>query len=395
MSKLELADHVSELKTVIGAQLQEIEAHPKGVAFSLYKKGRIWWLLDLTPQSPMSVLLYEETPWKKKITPKPAVLFLNSHAKNLMLSSIEILEQWGRVLLLRFSSSQKSVEIEVHLIPKAVNLIVRTGDKSIAWSKPKPLVAPPSVQESHRDIATIKMEWLDEQKGRVLQQKTSSEATSLSKVLEKKKKALEQILLNLDNDEASILYKKGEDLKSVGNSEMGIYFEKAKALLKKREGTLQRVELLRKEIEDLSSRVARGETAQFQVGKPERQLLKEAQATGRTLRIDGLIAAKGKSAQDNLSLLRAAKAWDLWVHLRDYPSSHLILSLDKGQKVSDEILKKAALWLAESSVKSKVNISGTRLDVVVTECRFVRPIKGDKLGRVHYQNERVFTVILP
>ncbi|MFN8845269.1 MAG: DUF814 domain-containing protein, partial [Bdellovibrionales bacterium] len=79
----------------------------------------------------------------------------------------------------------------------------------------------------------------------------------------------------------------------------------------------------------------------------------------------------------------------------DYPGSHLILSLDKGQSVPQEVLNEAALWLAESSVKSKVKLSGMRFDVLGVECRFVRPIKGDKLGRVNYQNERVFTVIMP
>ncbi|MFN9065949.1 MAG: DUF814 domain-containing protein, partial [Bdellovibrionales bacterium] len=126
-----------------------------------------------------------------------------------------------------------------------------------------------------------------------------------------------------------------------------------------------------------------------------RKLMKKAEATGRNREIKGFTASKGKSAQDNLALLRAAKAWDLWLHLRDYPGSHLILSLDKGQSVPQEVLNEAALWLAESSVKSKVKLSGMRFDVLVVECRFVRPIKGDKLGRVNYQNERVFTVIMP
>lgn len=393
MSSLELADHVQELTALIGAQLQDIETHKKGLAFSLYKRGRIWWLLELTPQSPMSVVLFEQTPWKKKEKPKPTSLFLSSHAKNLFLTQVEHVKDLGRVIRLEFSSSQKKVLVEVHLIPKAVNVLVRTEGKSISWEKPKDLQAPPQVEESHREASDIKSAWLDEQLPRKENKDNDSARKVLEKNIEKKQKALDAIQILLERDEAQEWFQKGEQQKASGDPQMQASFAKAKALERKKEGTAHRAELLQVEIQKLQTAHNKGH---FETEKsPQKQLLQQAEASGRTQKIEGFIVSRGKSAQDNLAILRAAKAWDLWIHLRDYPSAYVILSLDKGKKASEEALRQSALWLAESSIKSKVKLSGTKLDVVVTECRFVRPIKGDKLGRVHYQNERVFTVIIP
>jgi len=171
-------------------------------------------------------------------------------------------------------------------------------------------------------------------------------------------------------------------------------FEKAKQLDRKKAGTLERLEILKNEIAKLEAQVNPPQS--FLKKKSEvREQLKEAGAEGRTKRIGEFVASRGKNAKDNLALLRTARGWDLWIHLRDYPSSHVILAVQKNQKVPDSIIQQAAIWLAQETSKSKNWPSGTRLDALVAECRFVRPIKGDKLGRVHYQNERVFTVVMP
>jgi predicted ribosome quality control (RQC) complex YloA/Tae2 family protein len=397
MSLSELRLHVQELKSLVGAQLQEIETHPHGIALSLYLKGRIWWILDLRMSAPMSLILYELTPWKKKILPKPVSLFLNSHAKNKLLSSVELMEGEGRVFQVKFGLEDQVSILDIHLVPKAVNLTVSAQGKKISWNKPKELGIPPILVESHRDLISLKQEWLDDQEPKSKSHPTAAPGISIEdefkKILSKKSKAIESIENQLNFDEAGELFKKAQDLKSSGDPAMQEFFEKAKAAQRKRAGTEARLKELKEEVVYLQLQMNSGKW-QPPTAQP-RKLMKKAEATGRTREIQGFTASKGKSAQDNLALLRAAKAWDLWLHLRDYPGSHLILSLDKGQNVPQDVLHEAAVWLAESSVKSKVKLSGMRLDVLVVECRFVRPIKGDKLGRVNYQNERVFTVIMP
>lgn len=418
MSLIELEDHIQELNQLKGAQLQEIETHPKGLQFSFYRQGRIWWILELTPQQPMSIVLFEETPWRKKTGPKPLALFLNSNAKNLYFSEARVIENRGRIFQVELSSKEKKLILEIHLIPKAVNVIAQVDGKSISWSKPRELSAAPVVEGTHRELSDLKFEWLKEQS---TPQKLQTHGIPLAanpdvvrteQALHKKRKALVAMQAQLNSDEASQWLNLGELLKVHDIHELGHEwssylkdnlsradlmqkcFQKFKLLQRKKQGTLDRVDILIKEIGDLERAL---ETGLFKKIQPlqSRQQLKVAGAEGRTKTFSGFVASKGKSAADNLALLRTAKAWDLWIHLRDYPSSHVIVARDKNQKVPDSILHEAALWLAESSMKSKLSLSGTRLDVVVAECRFVRPIKGDKIGRVHYQNERSFTIIIP
>lgn len=121
-------------------------------------------------------------------------------------------------------------------------------------------------------------------------------------------------------------------------------------------------------------------------------LMKQAEAKGRKLHLaSGAIVYCGKSAGDNLSLLRKARAWDLWLHLKDYPGAHAIIHRQKDQVIGGAELYQAAEWVVKESFASMHLEVGARLDVVIVECRFVRPIKGDKLGRVTYHSEKNYS----
>ncbi len=398
---------------MIGAQLQEIETHPNGLALGLYKKGRIWWIIDLSPQFPVSLFFNEESPWKHKVSPKPVALFLNSHVKNLYLSKLEQDPEDPRIWHVEWVGAGRLVRMEVRLIPKAPNLIVEAGPKSIAWSKPKGL-PPVSQVPPPQDLSTldeIKTEWLKRQQ-RPPSGKKDDWQSRRNKDIAKKTKALKEIQEQLASGEMEKWKTLGELLKSFEVHELGSEwkeftkfskgrvelmqhaFDKAKQLERKRAGTLERVEILKREVAQLEMQTEPPETW-GQNGKPSRQLLKEARAEGRTKKIGDFTASRGKNAKDNLALLRAAKAWDLWVHLQDYPSSHVVIAVAKNQKVPDSIIQQAALWLIQETVRTKTLMSGSSVDVLVAECRYVRPIKGDKLGRVHYQNERVLRVVIP
>ncbi|MBX7232463.1 MAG: hypothetical protein K1X29_10295 [Bdellovibrionales bacterium] len=103
-------------------------------------------------------------------------------------------------------------------------------------------------------------------------------------------------------------------------------------------------------------------------------------------------ALVGKSASDNLALLRRARAWDLWLHLRDFPGSHALIFRPKKHNISIKELKKTLKVLVQQTfgVKAK-NFEGEKFDLIVVECRFVRPIKGSA-GKVTFTHEKVFTV---
>jgi len=48
----------------------------------------------------------------------------------------------------------------------------------------------------------------------------------------------------------------------------------------------------------------------------------------------------GRNSKENQALLKMAKSNDIWMHIRDIPSSHLIIKTDK-QNLPDSVIQKA------------------------------------------------------
>ena len=62
--------------------------------------------------------------------------------------------------------------------------------------------------------------------------------------------------------------------------------------------------------------------------------------------IEGYKVSLGKNEKGNIALLKNAKAKDIWLHLKDRPSCHVIISTDK-QKVPQNVLYEAAKLCVE------------------------------------------------
>lgn len=404
-TQAELRTFVSRVAPELeGSRLQEIRSNDRGLALGFFAEKIIWLVIDLNPVAPMVLRFIDEVPWKKGARSKPAGLFLNACAKGKTLVEMKLLEEWGRVLRLELASAGGLCEVEIQLIPKSPNLIVRADDKKISWSKPRELQPPPqgAIAPPERAFEALHEEWLAELRG---DRKPSADPEEQwrrrrDKDVEKKRKALLEIEKLLSSDEAAAWTRRGEEAKAGGplfepkrsrswNIEEA--FRKAKQLRAKRQGTEERRRLLQTEIESLLN-------SRYQPGAaptPKKNWLQQAEVKGRSLPLgEGSMAFIGRSAADNLALLRKARAWDYWMHLRDYPGAHAILRREKGSSIPQADLDKVARWLAKESMSAKVLQHSQKLAVVLTECRFVRPIKGDKLGRVNYQNERHFFVLL-
>jgi predicted ribosome quality control (RQC) complex YloA/Tae2 family protein len=161
-------------------------------------------------------------------------------------------------------------------------------------------------------------------------------------------------------------------------------FRRAKENEKKIAGTERR----RSEVAARLAKVEAGELSTPANSSPH--FLADAKVKGRTFDLgEGLTLFIGKSAADNMRLLREAKAWHYWLHLRDQPSCHGLLHRNKGQKISDAAFHQAAHHLIEIHFGNHHGrYDGEKFQIVVAECRFVKPIKGDRLGRVTYSNDR-------
>jgi hypothetical protein len=76
--------------------------------------------------------------------------------------------------------------------------------------------------------------------------------------------------------------------------------------------------------------------------------------------------------------------------MRDFPSSHAVFFRNKGTKVGDAEFRQAAEWFIRNHFGPKAKEhSGEKFELIIAECRFVKPIKGDKIGRVTYRDERI------
>lgn len=396
-----------------GAQLQDVLVSDRGLALGFRQDIHYWMILDLVPNSPMMLVFEEECPFKKGPKAKPISLFLNSHAKNLYLTSLTVLEELGRVVGMELKNSQHECEIEIRLIPKQCNVIVKAHGKQIAWDRPLDLSAAPVLENppASRTLEEIHEQWLAEQ--------SSSQRSSLDPVaqwekqkakdLEKKKKALQEIQKQIDSDQHDRWYEAGQFLKAHGTLEVPESlkpcvnlqeslswniencFSKAKQLVGKKEGARER-------LIEVQAEIARLEKSSYQDKKNKPvlvDLMSKAEARGRKFQLpSGALAYCGKSASDNLALLRQAKAWDYWLHLKDYPGAHAIIHRQRDQEISGQEIQEVAEWVAKESLSSKSLMVGQKVAVVIVECRFVRPIKGDKLGRVTYHSEKTLSFTL-
>ncbi|MDP3586469.1 MAG: NFACT family protein [Sulfuricurvum sp.] len=68
--------------------------------------------------------------------------------------------------------------------------------------------------------------------------------------------------------------------------------------------------------------------------------------------VEGIKISLGKSERGNIELLRNARARDVWLHLKDRPSAHVIITTDK-QELPRNILEAAAKLCVDFSVFEK------------------------------------------
>ncbi|MFA6628138.1 MAG: NFACT family protein [Sulfuricurvum sp.] len=68
--------------------------------------------------------------------------------------------------------------------------------------------------------------------------------------------------------------------------------------------------------------------------------------------IEGVKVSLGKSEKGNIELLKNAKARDIWMHLKDRPSAHVVISTDK-QQLPQCLLETAAKLCVDFSVFEK------------------------------------------
>lgn len=422
----QLQSLVSSLKPYVhGAQLQDIALNQSYLLLQHHLKGSLTIGFELRPLMPRLGYFFGDIP-KSKYLVKPIVLFLKAHARNLRLSDIAVDHDLGRVVRLIYSGSgDRQCQMELRLFPHGVNVIIKSQDKAISLFPVKalpPSLAPADSPEINFDVELYLDDWMNAFLGKTDKvtrvQPSEDPDKKRKKEIHKKEILIEKLTHDLEGMNKP-WYQLGEYLKTHQSLEvpdewlslidphhsisvnMQICFEKYKKQELRVEQIKERIQYLQTEILNLQQLIESG------VANPHHfntvlsptvrslagELLSKAKAKGRKLKLsEDVEAAFGKSAKDNLAILRKAQAWDLWLHLRDMPGSHLIIRRPKNKPVDQHLLFEAARWLLNETVGKKKVIEGDRYDIIVTECRYVKPIRGDRLGRVTYQNEMTLTL---
>jgi len=417
----ELRGVIRAAQPLVGLRLQEVLSLEGDLLLGFYapSKGVLWLWIDLNALRPC-LLPWMNLPWQLKPKKTPLLLFIKAHFVGRTLSALKMREEAGRIVDFTFES-EEPLRLEMKLYPHARNVTAICGTKQIHWQKPSEDVAWTEQDDSRiegRDLETLRDQWLKLRGGVRVKGSSSAkigaedEAAKLAREVVRRDKAIAKINEELIRQRQTPWREVGHWLKS--NQTLKVprewepfidakrnlawnierCFEKAREVDGKSKGAEKRLQILQAEL----SALKRGEgltkeTLGNRASSPPQ--VQDVQA--RTLKLeDGLTVMAGKNAADNMKLLRRARAWDLWLHLRDFPGSHAILFRNKNATISDGTLHKVAEWFVRLQLKQKYRESaGERLQILVAECRHVKPIKGDKLGRVTYHDERVLIHKIP
>jgi predicted ribosome quality control (RQC) complex YloA/Tae2 family protein len=117
--------------------------------------------------------------------------------------------------------------------------------------------------------------------------------------------------------------------------------------------------------------------------KAKSQRKKEKLKEGELFWIDDYKVLIGRNAKENQALLKIAKSNDLWMHIRDIPSSHLIIKTDK-QNLPELVIQKAAKLCVDFSLTQAGDY-----DVDYCKRRFVKIQEGSSVEYDKYQTVRV------
>lgn len=163
---------------------------------------------------------------------------------------------------------------------------------------------------------------------------------------------------------------------------VNVMFSQAKKLIKKAKNTHIQVQNLSDKIDFLKQEnlyIQNIQNIQDLVILEPKKMNKKLSLKYEVIFIEGIKVSIGRNKAENQSLLEEAKADDIWLHIRDIPSSHMIIHCGKG-KVYDEIIAKAGEILVGIN-----SIQTGSFSVDYTRRRFVKIIEGSNVIYAKHQ----------
>ena len=355
---------------------------------------------------------------------KPLGTFAKAHLMPSTLTYIQRDLSRGRWVDAHFINA-KNVEviISIALFPSALNIIVSSDGKRVSLNRPKevPEFIESKVHRSVRCLEDMSQIWV-----KSISQKSNPKRSSQKEVkvltrgqkIKKIEKAMDKIqedsknkrekkfdvfanLIRTSKDQAQRDFPQYYDAKVNPFKLSDEYFKKHKIEIKKIERAQNRWQELKEDLEKIKS-MSDKEYLEGQKLKAQAVSVDTLKSSGvfvntrRFQLADDLVAYFGKSAKDNLKLLRVARAWNYWFHIKDIPSSHMLVFCAKNRELKPAEIQKAVFWFVQTQpALSRLYKSGDFVDVLMVPCRYVRPLKGPTIGRVTYSNEKTLRFKVP
>jgi predicted ribosome quality control (RQC) complex YloA/Tae2 family protein len=139
-----------------------------------------------------------------------------------------------------------------------------------------------------------------------------------------------------------------------------ILFSKAKKLKQKaknqyiqRENLKEKIEFIEKMMSIIKSAKSSEDIELLMPKQPKQQKRRQKRDTNiENFYFLGYKISLGKNEKGNIELLKSAKRSDIWLHLKDMPSTHVIIRTNKN-KIDDEVLSFAAKLCVDFSIKER------------------------------------------
>jgi hypothetical protein len=398
LNTLEIDALVSDCATLIGAEAQDFHGDLDCMVLKLWSSGLKYLVFQIKGESPLFFHTDDKADLNssvlKRPDQKPFFIFYKTHFKNAKLIRISRLLKYGRLTEFTFLNEMgEELILEFRLFPRGVNLGLKLGSnkggKSVYLKKPQELIefSDDYQPESIRSPEVIKDEWIEKQEHE--KKSNLKSKNSLDQQKKKQEEAMKKILSALSFLKTSPHQRFAEllqDQKKLTEDLKGLYRENMTereniewGFAQHKENELK-IERLKERVDQLSEASKAKSLQKLKNNKSGSADLKAA----RHLTLSKEVRAFcGRTATENLDLLRKSKSWHLWMHLKDYPSGHLILTFPKNHQVSEEELQKSALFLFKVAAPKKLHASErVSFEVIFTETKFVKPIKGAKKGLV-------------
>ncbi len=134
--------------------------------------------------------------------------------------------------------------------------------------------------------------------------------------------------------------------------------------------------------------VISGYVADRQKAKGKAKAAKPALPAQYTLSTGHKALVGRNNMQNDQLTFGIANPWDIWLHVKGAPGSHVVIRLERGEAAPDGAIAEAAgLAAVNSSLRSS-----SKAEVDYTEARKVRKIPGGLPGAVTYTGQRSVTV---